>query len=506
MKEFVTKTPKGIFIGLFVLSSLFLARCTNENVNDNLSNIGSTSSGYTKITGYIRNIDVYPDTKDITINVSHVSGQDRVTQIKAPIHDDATFNFIIDLARPQDVTMLPYLDFLCLIPGDSLHIEIDFNNLFDVRLSGGPSAEINRDFFKYFDATGYRTTDSNYMGVGTDCEMNCPWDEIMKKLDEERNQYRERRQTFLLNNKVSDDVVFLTEAMIELDYYKALMGTIFRREHWGKEIMDYDVLMSELNEVSTKYFNTEMFSNSHFKYISSYIFAASLAEQVGEGIDFADWINEVAIADNIKEFMFAAQAGKALIQKDLDDFEKFAKHVNNEYLLDRLMQEYRTVKMNMLNPENLSSFMLGNPKDFPVFSLDKKTFLDSIIESNHGKAQVIEIYASWCAPCKDVLQQLGTIKKEYDGKDVSISYICVTLDDEKTRELFRANGFDDSSIHFITTDDFYFLARTFSPISFPYGILVNRQGVIVDHGSHVRPAIKLREKIDLLLKQNKLIK
>ena len=44
------------------------------------------------------------------------------------------------------------------------------------------------------------------------------------------------------------------------------------------------------------------------------------------------------------------------------------------------------------------------------------------------------------------------------------------------------------------------------PVSFLYGILVNRQGVIVDHGSHVRATNKLREKIDLLLKQDKLIK
>jgi len=190
---------------VIVFSSLFLLQCNNLTEKDNFLTRKSTSSGFAKITGYIHNRDVYPKTKDIIINVSHVSGEDRVTQIKTPINDDGTFYFEIDLARPQDVTMEPYLDFLYLIPGDSLHIEIDFKNFRDVRLSGGKSVEINHDFYKYFDATGYRTSHFSYHGVGTDCEMNCSWAEIREKMDEERNEYRKRRQTFLQKTDVCDE-------------------------------------------------------------------------------------------------------------------------------------------------------------------------------------------------------------------------------------------------------------------------------------------------------------
>ena len=159
---------------VILFSCLLLLQCNYVTDKDSLSMFKSTSSGFTKITGHIQNRNVYPKTKDIMINVSHVSGEDRVTQIKSPIKDDGTFYFEIDLARPQDVTMEPYLDFLYLAPGDSLHIEIDFENLTDVRLSGGFSAEINHDFYTYFDATGYRTSHYNF-GVSTDCEINCSW-------------------------------------------------------------------------------------------------------------------------------------------------------------------------------------------------------------------------------------------------------------------------------------------------------------------------------------------
>ena len=494
MKAKNSKTTKEHIIRLFIISCLFLMQCNRVVENDNLSVLRSTSSGVAIISGQIHNIDAYPMTKDITINVSHVSGKDRVTEIKSAIKEDNTFYFAIDLARPQDVTMEPYLDFLYLVPGDSLHIEFDFKNLSNVRFSGGKSAAINNDFFKYFDATGYRTTGKSYQSVKTDCEINCSWVEIVKRLNNERNNIRKRREKFMINNKAYEEVLFLTEAMIQLDYYRTLVGIILNREHrWNKETMDKEKMMNELNEVVTNYFHSDLYSNSHFKFATSYIMAARLATKPDNKSDFADWVKEVAITDTIRDFMFAVQAANALLQKDLDDFEKYSVHINHEYLLDRLTREYVTVRANLRD-------FTGN------ISLENKNFLTEIIAKNDGKVHIIDTYASWCAPCKEVVKQLAALKKEYDGKDVSISFICITPDNETTRDFFSANGFDDSSVYFIVNDEYYKLASIFAPISFPYGILLNREGVIVDHGSHVRPENKLREKIDLLLIQDKLIK
>jgi hypothetical protein len=41
--------------------------------------------------------------------------------------------------------------------------------------------------------------------------------------------------------------------------------------------------------------------------------------------------------------------------------------------------------------------------------------------------------------------------------------------------------------------------------SIPFGILVNKEGVIVDYGAHVRPEMGLQSKIDHLLENEKLI-
>ena len=70
---------------------LLLMQCRSVE-RDSLFMERSTSFGLTKVTGYVHNRDVYPQTKDITINVSNVSGSERSIQIKFPINDDATFS------------------------------------------------------------------------------------------------------------------------------------------------------------------------------------------------------------------------------------------------------------------------------------------------------------------------------------------------------------------------------------------------------------------------------
>ena len=500
------KTKLAIITSV-IFSSLFLLQCNNKTDN-NYDVEQSSASGFTKITGYIHNRDFYPNEKEMILNLSHISGKYRAIQIKTPINDDGTFQFEIDLARPQDATMPPHLNFLYLLPNDSLHIEIDFKDLFDVRLSGGKSVEINQDFFKYFDATGYRNDNANYHGVGTDCVINCSWDEIVKQFDEERNLYREKRKEFLQKTNVCDEVIALTESMIELDYYDRFIRAWLKRSHAGKEATDNGTIMNELNEVAAKHFNSGFYSNTHFKFISSaYTHAAAFITQPSEGTKYEDWVNEVAKSDIIKDFMFTVQAGHSLLRRDLNGFENHSSYVSNEDMLARLMQEYRATRNRMLNPENVSSHILGNSKEITGnMSFDGNNLLAKTITPNQGKVQIINISAKWCAPCQIVLAELATLMKEYDGKDVCFSFICITADTKETREKYREKGIDDKIVHFTTDEEYFFISRTFAPIGFPYGILVNKKGVIVDYGTHVRPGTSLQEKINLLLEQDNLVK
>ena len=170
-----------------------------------------------------------------------------------------------------------------------------------------------------------------------------------------------------------------------------------------------------------------------------------------------------------------------------------------------LIQDNNVAQANIINPENISSSITD---DFTNnMSLDDENFITKLIAPNHGKVQIINIGASWCAPCKPVLEQLATLMKEYSDNDVSFSFICVTPDDKATREIYRVRGIDDDTVHFTTNEEYHSLVTSLkSELALPYGILVNKKGIIVDEGSHVRPAEMLHEKINLLLEQDELTK
>ncbi len=496
---------KQIITVFLLVVMVLVVQCKGENSKgaDEPSN-SKVSEKTVQITGTIRNRDVYPNTQELQLKIPYVTGE--AFKIVSPIKEDDTFYFEFELNQPQDVSMDPYLLFLYLTPGDSVHIELNFKDLVNVQLSGDAAAvEINHDFYRYFDQTFYR---GNTFGVGTDCLKNCKTEEIRKQLEEKRDFYHEKRNAFLQKTKVKEEVVFLTEAMIELDFYTELIYTTLMRRHWGKDHIAPEILMDELNQKVVKYFRTKWFCNAHFNFMNKgYTNLASYGIQPPAlNEKYTDWAAEMFGNDTIRNFVLAVKASSALIYKDLEGFEECYSQIEHEYLLYRLMKEYQVAWTKMNDPESVSGVITGRPKDMSASMLINDNLIAKTISKNHGKVQVIDIWATWCGPCISSLEQYKILIDEYAGKDVSFSFISVSGDEQRSMKLFLDKGFSNMRNYCCTNDEYGFLAKTFSPLSLPYGILINKKGVIVDHGTHVRPEMKLRDKINLLLEQDKLIK
>lgn len=464
--------------------------------------------GFAIITGMVHNRDFYPNTNELVMYVSHISGSQRVSQIRTPLHDDGSFHFSVYLTRPQDASIQSFVDFLYLIPGDSMHIELDFERIGEVRISGGKSADINNEFFRYFAATGYRTIHSNY-GVGTTLSMEGAWEDIVDRLNAQRDEFRYRRATFLRGNKVHPEVEFLTEAMIELDYYETLVSIARIRDYFEVEKFDNNILRHKTENIAERFFHSGLYSNSHFSFISSaYIGAAMLSTERPETPDeFVEWTNREVKNETIRNFVFTTSAGSALLSRDLERFRTVAQHITHDHLLDRVMQEYRTTRMNMLNPEFISSYLLGDGRreSFSNLSLQANPLATLVRERGRGNVHVISINAVWCIGCRVSIPLYAELIEEFDNENVTFTFVSAT-EGESSVQMYTNNGIPLSLVHFATTEEMNFFMGTFAPFGFPYGILVNRNGVIVDFGGHVRPEMRLRENIELLLKQDNLIR
>jgi thiol-disulfide isomerase/thioredoxin len=423
--------------------------------------------------------------------------------IKTPIEKDGSFHFQFELNQPQNMSIVTFVEFLYLMPGDNLHITLDFKNLLNIRFSGGKAAEINTDFQRYIYNTAYR---SGVFNVGTDDLHHCSPEEIRSMLDRDRQLWHKKRLDFLRTTKVRDEVAFLTQAMIDLDYYNTLIYAVGMRAYKGLPYANPEMLKEEIEREALPYFSKGLYSDAHFRFIASgYLSLEYLLHPPLLPESSPDELGEMDGNDTIRNFTLAVQASYALQTKNLESFEQFYSQIDLDYLLGRLMKEYEYTLKKMNNAASISAVLKGKRNDMTPEILGAENLLAKTIAPGEGKVMVIDIWTTWCKPCVDEMPEYKKLADEYAGQDVTFSFICAVGDEKKSSEILQKVGLSSYPNYACTVEEFQLLWQTFSNIGFPYGILVNKKGVIVDYGFHVRPKM-LREKIDLLLKQDNLLK
>jgi thiol-disulfide isomerase/thioredoxin len=93
-----------------------------------------------------------------------------------------------------------------------------------------------------------------------------------------------------------------------------------------------------------------------------------------------------------------------------------------------------------------------------------------------GKVLLVNLWANWCAPCKEEIPSLAKLQTEMVGKDVAIVPISVGKGDDEV--LGRAFLDRNPPLAFYT-EPTYALAFAFKPVveGMPTTILYDRQGV-----------------------------
>jgi thiol-disulfide isomerase/thioredoxin len=131
---------------------------------------------------------------------------------------------------------------------------------------------------------------------------------------------------------------------------------------------------------------------------------------------------------------------------------------------------------------------------------DAYTTMDELIAANKGKVIYVDIWASWCGPCKQMMPASAALKERYKDKDVVLVYISI---DEKM------DSWKESAAIFNLPSDESFLARNYPKASFfqsynvsniPRYFLYDKSGRMIDDEA-MRPSEQgLTNTIDALLK------
>jgi thiol-disulfide isomerase/thioredoxin len=113
-----------------------------------------------------------------------------------------------------------------------------------------------------------------------------------------------------------------------------------------------------------------------------------------------------------------------------------------------------------------------------IRTLDNKSFR---LADFHGKVIVINLWASWCGPCRREVPDYERVRREYLKND-KVEFIGLTVDDPadaaKVQRFVRETGF--SFLLGWANDDILLVLMNGSR-SIPQTIVVDRNGAVISH-------------------------
>jgi len=207
------------------------------------------------------------------------------------------------------------------------------------------------------------------------------------------------------------------------------------------------------------------------QYVSNYL-GVLLSEKNGkDGYDPYDklqMIDKEIKNSQLKESLALKEASYNLLYTDqLEAFyQLFDKMVKNDSLKQPVKEKY----------ENIKSMSPGVPSpDFTAYDINGKEYH---LKDFAGKALYIDLWATWCGPCRAEIPYLEKLKKQYKGKDINFLSLDVYDKKDKWEQMIKEKKMDGWQL--INTDREMPFLKKYVVDGIPRFILLDKEGKIVD--------------------------
>lgn len=153
-----------------------------------------------------------------------------------------------------------------------------------------------------------------------------------------------------------------------------------------------------------------------------------------------------------------------------------------------LTKKYNLIKN--LTPGNVS----------PSFSYPDRDGNDVSLADLKGKYVYVDVWATWCGPCKREIPYLKALTEEYDGKD--IAFVSISIDEQKDYEKWLAmlNEKEMEGIQLFSDNDWSStFVKEYGIQGIPRFILIDKEGIIISADAARPSDPKLKETFEELL-------
>ncbi len=460
------------------------------------------------VAGHILNL--IGDIKKISLAINRIGFIQE--SLETEVDSVGNFLFRFNTYIPTDAWLTYQTNFLILAhPGDSIYVEFDGNSkerstiLKTIKFSGDgfktnkQAAEFQSHYFSSILYTSWELK-------GKAVRKYEP--ERFKIFEDSLNGFRENiYDKFIRTSSPSQEVrawarFFLKEAHFNnLTFYpdshrKALA---LKQNEWNVPTSYYDFL-EENESIEKSLISAAAISGYTNKYLYHYI-RLNAQEKLRNEIKKKTFpVNDSILVQTLlertpnkllREIALTQFLNDLLNQSDLEGFERFRLSaysiIHEPFLREPLQRKYRQAKAELTNLTLNHNALLASSS----YGGDP---IAKIIKDNASKIIYLDIWATWCGPCREEFPYSLKLQKEFSN-DVVFVFICI--DSEKSAYINALKKYQlQGQLYFLSPMESSLLKKNYRLEGIPHYALINKDGEIAFEGYDLKPSENsTREKI-----------
>ncbi len=424
----------------------------------------------------------------------------------AIIDTNGFFKFEYQTMFPQDV-MLRYengFTKLFLKPKDSVFVTLNAQKYHtetspDYKISGTNSST-SKDIHKYL---YYRKLFNTFQPDYTNQSVNEFIDQLNHRINREDSLLAE----FIQENNPSDEFIQWANKTITYEYANYLVDFKWYCEDNGLAI-DQELFDKKLFPVNDDDAIITSWYHYHLKHYSNKYFQEnSVVINLLKDNQLAD-ANRIVLQNIVKNedsgvsrdlmcYWILDNVGKESLDDFLQLYEELPQYIDNNQLRNLLSQRKQQLESDKaLTLSTLDSYRIKEvefSEDF--FKKLAERFKDTII--------YIDIWATWCGPCKAEIPHLINLHNEYKNKPVAFVNICISSNKKDWEQAIEELNLQGENYFFNQEHSTLLKEKLNNFTGIPRYLLIDQHGNITDDDSP-RPSSgdKIKNIFDKLLDNN----
>ena len=269
-----------------------------------------------------------------------------------------------------------------------------------------------------------------------------------------------------------------------LDYYYEHQGGVAKHMQMMFDYLEKNkgMVLSKEQQMDTELLNSpEMkmaLQEAYEALIQTPEYEAALIDRWSGGIEL------VPMPTDLKELMYAFYhyeylngSQKAMFQENMLRFHSLVKNEDIARPVVALQEKFVALAKRDMG-ETLSMLGYGHLKDCKT----GEDLFREILKPYRGKLVYLDVWGTWCTPCKKQMEYVPAIKQAMKGKDVVFLYLANRSPEESWKNVIKEYGLaGEQAVHYnLPTRLQDMLEKYLQVNSYPTYMLIDREGNIVD--------------------------